>query len=91
MISAAENLNKFQITRFWNEKSVEDVVTLGAKGTCHTSLSMKEDSLFVLFVLTRPTEPGCFKLRSWSLWKALNKEGCMGLVPQRLDLQCKSS
>jgi hypothetical protein len=29
MISAAENSNKFQITRFWKEKSVEEVVTLG--------------------------------------------------------------
>jgi len=29
MISAAENSNKFQKTRFWKEKSVEDVVTLG--------------------------------------------------------------
>ncbi len=29
MISVAENSNKFQKTRFWNEKSVEDVVTLG--------------------------------------------------------------
>jgi hypothetical protein len=29
VISAAENSNKFQKTRFWNEKSVEDVVTLG--------------------------------------------------------------
>jgi len=28
-ISAAENSNKFQKTRFWKEKSVEDVVTLG--------------------------------------------------------------
>ncbi len=28
VISAAENSNKFQKTRFWNEKSVEDV-TLG--------------------------------------------------------------
>jgi hypothetical protein len=25
------------------------------------------------------------------LWKTLNKEGCMGLVPWHLDLQCKSS
>jgi hypothetical protein len=25
VISAAENLNKFQKTRFWKEKSVEDV------------------------------------------------------------------
>ncbi len=28
VISAAENSNKFQKTRFWNEKSVEDVITL---------------------------------------------------------------
>jgi len=30
MISATGNSNKFQKTRFWKEKSVEDVVTLGA-------------------------------------------------------------
>jgi hypothetical protein len=29
MISAAENSNKFQKTRFWKEKSVENVLTLG--------------------------------------------------------------
>jgi len=29
VISAAENSNKFQKPRFWKEKSVEDVVTLG--------------------------------------------------------------
>jgi hypothetical protein len=29
MISVTENSNKFQKTRFWEEKSVEDVVTLG--------------------------------------------------------------
>jgi hypothetical protein len=29
VIFAAENLNKFQKTRFWKEKSVEDVITLG--------------------------------------------------------------
>jgi hypothetical protein len=27
--SAAENSNKFQKTRFWKGKSVEDIVTLG--------------------------------------------------------------
>jgi len=31
VISAAENSNKFQKTRFWNEKLVEDVVTLGPR------------------------------------------------------------
>jgi hypothetical protein len=29
VISATENSNKFQKTRFWKEISVEDVVTLG--------------------------------------------------------------
>jgi hypothetical protein len=35
VVSAPENSNKFQKTRFWKEKSVEDVVTLGpmAKAT----------------------------------------------------------
>jgi hypothetical protein len=30
VISAAENSNKFQKTRFWKEESVEDAITLGA-------------------------------------------------------------
>ncbi len=29
VISVTENSNKFQKTRFWKQKSVEDVVTLG--------------------------------------------------------------
>ncbi len=29
MISTIENSNKFQKIKFWKEKSVEDVVTLG--------------------------------------------------------------
>ncbi len=29
VIFATENSNKFQKTRFWKEKSIEDVVTLG--------------------------------------------------------------
>jgi hypothetical protein len=38
--------------------------------------------LFVLFcTYMRSTKPGCFKSRSWSLWKALEEEGSMGLVP----------
>ncbi len=31
MICAADNSNKFQKTRFWKEKSVEDMVTPGPK------------------------------------------------------------
>jgi hypothetical protein len=29
VMSAIKNSNKFQKTKFWKEKSVEDVVTLG--------------------------------------------------------------
>jgi hypothetical protein len=36
MISAAENSNKSQKTRFWKEKSLEDVITLGS--TTQTTL-----------------------------------------------------
>jgi len=45
---------------------------------------------FVLFVLMKSTGLGCLRLFSWSLWKALDEEGCMGLVPWCLDLRCKS-
>jgi hypothetical protein len=46
-------------------------------------LSISEGRCFVLFccVAMRFTKLGCFKLCSWCLWKALNKEGCMGLIP----------
>jgi hypothetical protein len=37
VISAAENSNKFQKTRVWKEKSVEDVINTWANGTGHTS------------------------------------------------------
>ncbi len=54
-------------------------------------LSMKEGSLFVLFCTYEIHWTGCFKLRFWSLWKALEHEGCISLVPRHLDLRCKSS
>ncbi len=40
MISTTENSNKFQKTKFWKEKSVEDVVTLGPMA--HATLSIDE-------------------------------------------------
>jgi hypothetical protein len=43
------------------------------------------------FVLMRSTESGCFRSRSWSLWKALEEEGCIGLVSWHLDLRCRRS
>ncbi len=39
------------------------------------------------FVVMKSTELGCFISCSWSLWKALKEEGCIGLVPWRLDLR----
>jgi len=51
---------------------------------------MKEGSLFC-FVVMRSTELRFFRSCSWCLWKALDEEGCMGLVPWPLNLQCKSS
>jgi hypothetical protein len=50
------------------------------------NLSMKEGSLICIVVM-RSTEPGCFRSScSWCLWKALNKKGCIGLVPMTFGL-----
>jgi len=51
----------------------------------------KPSLLVICFVGMRSTELGCFRWCSWCLWKALDEEGCMGLVPWRLVLPCKSS
>jgi hypothetical protein len=40
VISATENSNKFQKNRFWKEKSVEDLLTLGARAQA-TLVNMK--------------------------------------------------
>jgi hypothetical protein len=58
-----------------------------------TRISIYEGRSFVLFciVVMRSTKLGCFRLCSTCLWKALSQEGCMGLVPWRLNLRCKSS
>jgi hypothetical protein len=64
-------------------------------GTIHqtTYLCMKEGSLFVLFcfvlfVLMRSAEPGCFRI---AFLVSLGDEGCIRLVSWRLDFWCKSS
>jgi hypothetical protein len=41
MISGTESSNRFQKTRFWKEKSVEDVVTL-RQGCCKTYAKDKQ-------------------------------------------------
>jgi hypothetical protein len=53
------------------------------------SLAMKQGSS-VCFVMLRSPKPGCFMLNFPYLWKALDKEGCIGLVSWCSNLQCKS-
>jgi hypothetical protein len=53
------------------------------------SLGMKQGSS-VCFVMLRSPKPGCLHVKFSYLWKALDKEGCIGLVSLCLDLQCKS-
>jgi len=48
-MSAAENSNKFQKTRFWKEKSVEVVVTLGPTAKA-TLVSLKSSGFFFFFL-----------------------------------------
>jgi site-specific recombinase len=44
--------------------------------------SIYEGSLFCFVVMRSINyETGCFRLCSGCLWKALDQEGCMGLVP----------
>jgi len=38
-------------------------------------LSMKEVGSLFCFVIMKSIELGCFRLYSWCLWKALDKEG----------------
>jgi hypothetical protein len=44
MISVDENSNKFQKTKFWKEKSVEDVITLGPIAHATLVLTMSNNS-----------------------------------------------
>jgi len=46
VIPATENSNKFQKTKFWKEKSVEDVVTLGPTAQATLALFVMCDNLF---------------------------------------------
>ncbi len=45
VISAAENSKKFQITRFWKEKSVEDVISIGICNHCNINNAPIDDAL----------------------------------------------
>jgi hypothetical protein len=51
VISAFDNSNKFQKTRFWKEKSVEGMVTLGP--TTHATLVLMNWNIInVLFLIS---------------------------------------
>jgi hypothetical protein len=43
------------------------------------------------FVVMRSTKPGCFRSMFLVSLESSRHEGCMGLDPWCLDLQCKSS
>jgi len=57
VISAAENSNKFQKTRFWKEKSVEEVVTLGP--TAQATLVSIQFQLQILVLNNRNILSSC--------------------------------
>jgi hypothetical protein len=59
VISTAENSNKFQKTRFWKEKSIEDVLTLGPTGTGHTNIL---ESFYILGYLLQ------LIIKIWQIW-----------------------
>ncbi len=64
MISATENSNKFQKTRFWKEKSVENVVTL--EGLPFNS-SMAENF-------------GGIEMCFWCCWKDLDEQDLVEFI-----------
>jgi hypothetical protein len=53
LLSAAENSNKFQKTKFWKEKSVEDVITLAPMA--HATLVFYKMILNTLYLHWKPT------------------------------------
>ncbi len=73
VISITENVNKFQKTRFWKEKSVEDVVTLGP--TAQAILFYTEErNWLVLYGHVKVLKTTCMKSQAsficpwWALW-----------------------
>jgi hypothetical protein len=80
VIYVTENSNEFQKTRFWKEKSVEDMdeFTLGpsAQATL-VDLSMKEGSFFCTYGIHRTRMLQIVFLVSL---ESSQQGGCMGLV-----------
>jgi hypothetical protein len=73
VISTTENLNKFQKTRFWKEKLVEDVVTLGPRAQA-ILVYTKEKNWLVLYDHVKVLKTTCVKSQDsfmcpwWALW-----------------------
>jgi hypothetical protein len=71
VISAAENSNKFPKTRFWKEKSVEDIVTLeclpfnSGRRNCDVPLVLLERSRWFRFNGIYVVR---FGLGMWEIW-----------------------
>jgi hypothetical protein len=74
VISAAGNSNKFQKTRFWKEKSVEEVVTLGPTAQA-TLISNEPTTLLGL---------QCFILLPIRLFKGLSQVSILYFCPNVL-------
>jgi hypothetical protein len=53
VVSATENSNKFQKTRFWKEKSVEDVAALGPTAQA-TLVTMKRTMALYGITIKKP-------------------------------------
>jgi hypothetical protein len=66
VISASKNSNTFQKTRFWKEKSVEDVVTLGRMAQA-TLVFLKSGPAFQRHVPSRGFYFGYAMLQGHSL------------------------
>ncbi len=80
VISTTENLNKFQKARFWKEKSVEDVVTLGPMAQA-ILVYTKEKNWLVLYGHVKVLQTTCMRSQAsfmcpwWALWYVMKPTG----------------
>ncbi len=90
-ISATENSNNFQKTKFWKEKSVENGFTLGPTAQPTQVYLWRKVVGFVLFCGYAIHLTKMLQIMFLVYSQSSNEEGCMGLVPWRLDFRCKCS
>jgi hypothetical protein len=74
-------MEAFQNRRFYGKMECLPLwpTYIGEKGRTLGKTSIYEGRF--CFVVMRSTELGCLRSCSWCLWKALDEEGSMGLVP----------